>query len=663
MIIRVIKNIFFIATMVLAVSPSGTTLTGIIIDRNGAPIAGAACKLLANRSFCRTDSLGQYSLTVTGETARRISSPAISISSRGALIQITTIDAVPITAEIFSLNGRKIPTKQFLLSSETTLLGFENTSPASGLYLLRGRLGSTVFSSRMTILDGRITIPSFPESFSSAGSVIACDTILINKEGLLPKKVPISESVQNMGKIVVDSPATGKRINYVVTIPSMPADSITVSTTISGTRNRMSLVALPPVYSDNPMRISTTHTIGHITCFDGTTELSYIIDTLRLGPQTSVLLRLPKTESDSIVCSYTVHIPFDTNNVYKDMPLCHVGSTEGYLSGAFLFGIPIDTTLCLGELWRETRTISVLWNIPAGSTILGDPLEHSYANIYEALFTQSAIIASSSSREMAKDSTAGQVFSVVDISADHSLSQGIVSWIDTSFRKELVWLVPRFGKFDKPFTLITGMGGGLGLEGMYAFAYTSPRDNNHEMDAIVQTHELIHSWVGVRCGETDLAWWKEATAEYFGCTVSSICGQISDATLQFQLMPPWVATDTAVTQRALSDPRTREMLYGGWSNLVYFKGGQVCMLMDRAIRKSSVNRITLLDCTAQITSLWAGRAFSRAELLDFILKESGADLSSLFNDYVDKSGPIPADVLTNCFEELKGEGAFSATVF
>jgi len=92
--------------------------------------------------------------------------------------------------------------------------------------------------------------------------------------------------------------------------------------------------------------------------------------------------------------------------------------------------------------------------------------------------------------------------------------------------------------------------------------------------------------------------------------------------------------------------------------LVYTKGAQVCMLMDRLIRDSSEGATALDAVTGKLTQLFDGSAFSRQELLALIARESGADVSGIFAAYVDSPRTIPADTLAENYAALAAMGAF-----
>jgi predicted metalloprotease with PDZ domain len=95
-------------------------------------------------------------------------------------------------------------------------------------------------------------------------------------------------------------------------------------------------------------------------------------------------------------------------------------------------------------------------------------------------------------------------------------------------------------------------------------------------------------------------------------------------------------------------------------DLVYVKGAQVCMLMDRRIREASGGHWTLDVLLGILTKNFKGRAFYRNDFLGLIQSLSGANIDDIFSRYVDTPGLIPDSVLHENWARMKEIGAFDS---
>jgi predicted metalloprotease with PDZ domain len=287
----------------------------------------------------------------------------------------------------------------------------------------------------------------------------------------------------------------------------------------------------------------------------------------------------------------------------------------------------------------------------------GNPIPHSYPRTaYELLFATAAM----GGEEIAAGSAAGQQFRFVNL-RDTVYDPVMKARLAQRFAAVTSDVVPLFGTLDWPLTVILGVNRGGGLEGTHAFSIISPwwADSNGVFD-MVAAHELLHCWIGIRTGELDMPWWKEATTNYLGYLVSARQGLVSSGLLSWAMTVD--LTDSAdVRDYALSSSRVREYLYDsaqGMTNLVYTKGAQVCMLMDLRVRLASGGTTSLDRLVAQFCRAWDGRAFRLSDYRAYLEGQSGADLGPVFDRWVDQPGAIPQAVLTASFDSLRATGAF-----
>jgi predicted metalloprotease with PDZ domain len=218
-----------------------------------------------------------------------------------------------------------------------------------------------------------------------------------------------------------------------------------------------------------------------------------------------------------------------------------------------------------------------------------------------------------------------------------------------------------FGALDAPLNVLLGVNRGGGLEGMYAFSLFSPFDNDSfGWFNTVASHEAVHSWVGVRVGEYDDPWWKEATTNFLGVLIAARQGKCRRAMVNLHFLAD--LTDSAdVRDWPLSSPRVRTHLFApdsDMTDLVYGKGCQVNMLLDLRIRQASGGATSLDRLLGEFVRQFDGRAFHRQEYVSFLEARSGADISALFATWVDQPGAIPQATLFASLDSLIARGAF-----
>jgi hypothetical protein len=325
----------------------------------------------------------------------------------------------------------------------------------------------------------------------------------------------------------------------------------------------------------------------------------------------------------------------------------------GYLQGNYIFLIPFRSSETI-DIWRDAFDLAVTFSAGEGIEICGDPQpEARFRNPYELLFSTNA----AGGRILRIDQAGGQDFRYVSLIENDTTTAGFMDTVSQTFSILLEDIAPVFGTIDDaPVTVILGIHRSGGLEGMHAFTVNGPGN------PMVMAHEMLHSWIGLRVGDLEDPWWKEGTANYLGFLIALRNGLIDQVYLDTNILVD-LSEDPNVTGYALSDPFVRDNLFqpGAWMyQLAYTKGAQVCMLLDREIRVSSGQTTTLDGVLGAFVQEFDGKAFTREDYLLFITQYSGADVSVIFQEYVDKAGVIPDSVLFEAHEALMGMGAFGA---
>jgi hypothetical protein len=453
-------------------------------------------------------------------------------------------------------------------------------------------------------------------------------------------------------------PPIGPDFAYTVNLPSMGLDSVHVSLVVNrwNAGDSVRLVA-PFLFADNPTIPQTDVNFRNARLTDsGGTPIAVRSDSVLVGLAQSLRLSFPAADLPA-------HLEYDVSFHYGPswMPLPFVGATAGYLQGPYLYAVPFVSE-SLAVAWRSPADIAVEYRPGPGVDLRGDPLPRAhFGNVYELLFSTSAL----GGTLLTQGSGRGQAFRFVNLQ-DTSYAASLVDSIRANFSTILDDVCGLFGTLGgTPFTVIMGVNKGGGLEGMYAFSLLNPVAlDTHGYFNIVLAHEAMHSWVGIRTGDYDDPWWKEGTAEYLGLLVCARHNLCSRQALEAVLLAD-LRDSADVRDYALSNPVVRNRLYapvGGMGNLVYVKGAQVCMLMDRRIREASSGATSLDKVVGAFTAAYRNRGFHRDEYLSFIASRSGADLEELFATCVDQPGGLSDSLLRADYAALNALGAYGPPV-
>lgn len=414
----------------------------------------------------------------------------------------------------------------------------------------------------------------------------------------------------------------------------------------------------PPIYADNPILRSKSANFRNLQVRDANGGLLIPgFDSIALGEHFALRFTLAAQEGP-VQIDYDVGFDYDTlSNSLVPAPAFH--GDNGFLLGNYVFIVPLRS-LELSRIWRDRWNIRLGYTLDPSVQMMGDPQQNgAFRNSYELLFSMSAF----GGRELWQSSVLGQQCRLMTIlSAPPAKFDSILPSINAIATE----VIPAFGRAgDTPLTAILGsIRAPGGLEGTWAYSVLSPwEEDSMGVFNMVLAHEMIHAWVGVRVGDYDDPWWKEGTANYLGFAVARQLGLCSDAYIQQVLL--WdLSNDLATTTRALSDEYVRVHIFSPDSLtncglLAYIKGAQVSMLLDRRIREASNGGSTLLSLVGRFCRIHSGGAFGRSDYTTF-LEQTGAPVSDIFLDYVDKPGVIPNSVLLENYQALVQMGAFSA---
>jgi hypothetical protein len=448
-------------------------------------------------------------------------------------------------------------------------------------------------------------------------------------------------------------------LTYTVVIPSLGLDSLHIELQIQDWEGGDSVRLLaPPVYADNPVLEQTGNNFCNLQIEQlAGSPVVYSFDSVRVGLYNSLSVAFHR-EHLPVLVSYDIKFQYNDST---RMPVPRIGDQAGYLQGNYLFMIPYKSTETV-DIWRDNFQIIVRYLPGASVPFNGDPTSQSYyRNSYELMFSNCALGGTLQIQGL----SGGQAFRFVGLSQNDSISLSLYQSTADNMGLLLEDISPIFGIIrEAPITVIFGVNSAGGLEGMYSFSMRDPRENDSlGATNMIMAHEILHSWIGVRVGDYDDPWWKEGTTNYLGFLIAKRNNLITQAYLDSCLLAD-LSLDSNVAVYSLSDATVRDHLFnrsrpGDWMlNLVYTKGAQVNMLLDRRIRSASLNLTSLDKVLGSFVSLYDGTAFTRNEYLTYIRENSGAEVGDLFQEYVDKSGAIPDSVLLDNYIWLAQTGAF-----
>jgi predicted metalloprotease with PDZ domain len=82
------------------------------------------------------------------------------------------------------------------------------------------------------------------------------------------------------------------------------------------------------------------------------------------------------------------------------------------------------------------------------------------------------------------------------------------------------------------------------------------------------------------------------------------------------------------------------------------------MCLDLAVRQATGNGMRLDETIAALCRAYEHEAFNREQLVDHFHGLTGADITPILEQYADRAGVIPREVLDTTFTALEKLGAF-----
>ena len=451
---------------------------------------------------------------------------------------------------------------------------------------------------------------------------------------------------------VSSGPGLPPHSSYFLSIPSV--DTVHVSATFSpGNGTGPVKILFPPFNADNPAITFRGNNI-HALKLTNATIADSLGTSLWLGDSVQSLMIGGK--NDSFTIEYDVTFPYNPNGGpgFKTILPGRYGQADGYFQGNYVFCVPASGTN-KSSWWREALDEHVSLVSSAAGTIHGFPTQSFIcSNAYELFFLQWAISEQSVS-------CASSMSTIVTVSSHQPLPD-VTSLICSDLTAMDRICAGTFPPLAMPRTVFL-QDSGSGMEGLFSF-YMANWSYADFMSLFrpVTAHEALHTWVGIRTGDLDDPWWKEGTASYLGRLLAANVGFPKDS-LRPQLVKDLSANPMAM-QKALSDDYVRDHLYDKDPNLncdvlVYDKGAQVCMILDKMIRQATGNMMTLFSKTGALCTRYDHSAFSHGQFKALLEEGTTLDLRGFFSEYIDSPGVLDTTLLSGAWHFLDSCGAFA----
>jgi hypothetical protein len=324
------------------------------------------------------------------------------------------------------------------------------------------------------------------------------------------------------------------------------------------------------------------------------------------------------------------------------------------IDGAYFFALPV-LGRGFASQWRTRARISLDFVPVDGRALAGSDAHRDLGTPYELMFVRAAydparmLSRSIRGHELVVYATSD---SSVDLEALGSLAERCIRAVEDSL---LPLPTYRYYVGESP--------GFWGIEGIQGY-WLHPGARN---EPVSNTHEVIHTFVGVYHGDREDPWWKEGMTQYLGFLLPLQGGMISDTAFASAMLAT-LDTVPAVRGYALASPYVRNHLYPpldssfhspsdpeDFIDLVYGKGAQAAMILERWILEGSGGSRSAYDLVRALIRE-GGPAFDRSLLSAETERLAGRPSAAFLSGLLDRAGAFPADSLAATYRALRKLG-------
>lgn len=451
------------------------------------------------------------------------------------------------------------------------------------------------------------------------------------------------------------------RLDYVITAPDLPSVSASGAAAFCRVEIRIrawpagrpKIFQAPVYYTDNPVIPVGGIKAGGITATDRRGNPVTARDTVSPGQSLDGNFIVLGDSATSL--SYSVDLdPKDPGRFGIPMP--GVGKGVDMIDGAYFFALP----LLGGDIpsqWRTKARFNLEFRPAAGRELVGTDAKLALSTNYELMFLRAAWNPlKTKTFTMRNHEVTLYVTSSDSIDLDRfgTLFESYIRLVEDSLMP-----LPTYRYFAGENAQFWG------IEGIQGYWF-----KKEAVDIpVVHMHELAHTFVGVYHGEHDDPWWKEGVTDYLGLLLSIQAGFIGDTAFAAEILNSYDNL-VSVKTHALSSPYIRNHLFArldsayqmpfvaeNFLGLIYGKGGQAAMILDRYLLEKSGGKSSIYDLVRAMT-LRHGSAFRRSDLVSEIDRLAGGSSAVFLGDLLDQAKPLGRDSLAHTYRALRSIGRF-----
>lgn len=456
-------------------------------------------------------------------------------------------------------------------------------------------------------------------------------------------------------------PVDEVHLDYAVTAPGLPPSAQSGGPAVcrvdirirAWPQGRAKIFQAPVYYGDNPVMPIRGIKAGALRVADRRGNPLSARDTLPAG----LALDGNFIALDDSAYSISYDVDLDPKDPERfGIPMPGVGRGVDMIDGAYYFMLPL-----VGEdfpsQWRTPGRFNVEFPAVPGRTLVGTDARRSLSTNYELMFLRAAWnplkskTFSMRGHEVTLYSTSS---GTIDLDRFGTLFESYIRLAEDSLMPLPTY---RYYAGENPHF--------WGIEGIQGYWF-----KGEALDIpVVHMHELTHTFVGVYHGEYDDPWWKEGVTDYIGLLLSIQAGLIGDTAFAAEILNPYDALPSVKTH-ALSSPYLRNHLFApmdsafvepyvaeNYAGLIYGKGGQAAMILDRYLLEKSGGKASIYDLIRAMAQRH-GSAFRRSDLVSETDRLAGGASAAFLADLLDRVSPLRADSLDNTYKVLRALGRF-----
>jgi len=450
-----------------------------------------------------------------------------------------------------------------------------------------------------------------------------------------------------------DSGGAGHQLHYAARVEDGAKQCRVEISLLSWPKDAPKILQAPRFYPDNPAMPIRGFTAADLEVKDRRGRSLTARDTL---------LALPQLDGNFIVLppsartvSYAVDLD-SADGTRFGLPIPSVGEGVSLIDGAYFFILPLVGNDFASQ-WRTPARLSLDFDAGEGNVLLGVEPNQSFASNYELMFVRGVLNplrTSSFSMRGHEISTYATSSSAVDLEQFNALLERCILVVEDS-------LLPlpsyRYHVGENPVF--------WGIEGVQGYWFRPEAAT----DPVVHIHELVHTFVGVYHSEFDDPWWKEGVTSYVSELLALQSGMTEEAMFARSMLQLRDSLPAAM-QHALASPHVRDHLFRpldpdfldpgdpeGYFGLVYGKGSQAAMILDRHILEGSGGRHSLFDLIRELIRKH-GTGFRRPELVFAVDSLAGGRSEGFLSELLDRASPLGADSLAGAYTALRNMGRF-----